>query len=119
MLRDFERLYLWRRRRRFLAPKDILIVLPKEVDILTLKSYYLERTGSFQFPDFIKYIEWFGGRRADMSDEVEVIDLADVRDYDAAVKNWIERGVDTKKIGLKEFRPIEDEIRENEERARR
>ena len=112
MLKDFERLYLWRKRRFLRSPEDVLVVLPKELDIPSMKQYYRD-IGVAMFPDVIKYFEYFGGRKATAEDELEVIDFDDQRDVDDASKRWLERGVDTKKIGVKEFVPIEETIQQN------
>lgn len=113
MLFDFERLYIYRRRRRFLAPVDILIVLPKEVDIPSMKQFWLDQGAAKFDGNFIKYVEWFGGRRAEAEDEIAIIDLADIRDAQEATRRWLERGVNTARIGVKEFVPMEKTIEEN------
>ena len=109
MLKDFERLYVWRKRRFFRSPEDVLVVLPKELDIPSMKQYYRD-IGVAMFPDVVKYFEYFGGRKATAEDELEIIDFDELRDVDKATERWFERGVDTKKIGVKEFIPIEETI---------
>ena len=110
---DFERLYIWRKARRFRSPIDVAVVLPKEIDIPSMIEFYQDR-GRLVFPDFLKYVEYFGGREADLATDMPIIDpLAEVNRGSWA---WFQRGVDTKKIGIKEFVPVEDEIRSNEER---
>jgi hypothetical protein len=65
---------------------------------------------------FVRYVEWFGGRLATAEDEIETIDPEDYNRW--ATECWLSEKIDTKKIGVKEFRPIEDEIAENERRLK-
>ena len=116
MLFDFERLYIWRRRRFFFSPEEVWVVLPKELDIPSMVQFWHD-FGAVKFGnDFKKYIEWFDGRLAGPDDMPVVIDTAQI-DPEAS-KKWMLRGVDTKKIGVKEFYPIEDEIADNEKRTK-
>ena len=116
MLRDFERLYVWRKRRFFLAPKDVLVVLPKEIDISSLKQFWLD-VGHVKFEnDFVRYLEWFDGRLALPEEELQVIDFEDLRDVEEATKEWLKKKIDTKQIGAKEFYSIEEEIEKNKEK---
>lgn len=110
MLYDFERLYIWRKTRRFRSPVDVLIVLPKEVDIPSMIEFW-QGPGREAFPDFLKYVEWFGGRRAE-DEDLLLIDLEAV--VNKASWAWLTREVDTKTIGVKPFKPLEEDIRENE-----
>lgn len=110
MLFDFERLYIWKKRRFLLSTVDVMVVLPKEVDIPTMIAYYNEH-GRVAFPNFLKYVEWFGGRLANVEEDLPVIDLEAQKDFREAERTWTEKGIDTTKIGIKDFVPIEEEIR--------
>jgi hypothetical protein len=118
MLYDFERLYIWRRARRFRSSVDTFLVLPKELDLKTMLEYYANNAGSFE--SFLKYVEWLGGRLASGDDLMSfaVEEVKPTRLYPGqslpGAQNWLERQVDTSKIGVKTFVPIEETIRENE-----
>ena len=116
MLYDFERLYWYRRPRRFRSAELLLVVIPKEIDIPSLIQYWQD-IGRRQYGgDFIKYLEEFGGRRGVPDEDLPVIDLE--AEVSRASWRWLERGVDTSKIGTKPYVPLEEEIRENEKRLK-
>lgn len=119
MLKDFERLYLWKERRFLRSPRFVLVVLPKELDISSMKAFWNDHQRMKFANDFVRYVEWFGGRKATPEDEIEVIDPDDSSALQEATRRWLVNRIDTKKIGLKEFVPIEETIRENEERLKR
>jgi len=118
---DFERLVIWRKPRLFRSPKDVLLVVPKELHLQTLLEFYVDNAGAF--PSFINYIEFLGGRVATPED-LPIFDLEEVRPRHA--RAWLEDGpaawqaqaIDTKKIGIKPFVPIEETIAENERKLR-
>jgi hypothetical protein len=122
MLYDFERLYIWKKARRFRSPLDVLVVLPKELDIRTMLEYYANNAGSFE--SFVNYVEWLGGRLGVREEDLpcfsleEVHPVAEVNGSLPGALAWAERGIDVSKIGIKMFVPIEETIRENERRQK-